>query len=224
MNFNLDALKNVTLETVIKPTKVAKVKTPKIGDIKVFKNGSIFYSEEFHKHVMDSGLDFINATEWNMYKKQLEVGAPKCVFICITPLSEPKLSAKVDVRTRKPEDTGVVAGVKKNLIPMLQELYGLDSEFDSVELKVNFDYALPESENNIYYIPKAIVSGADKGKPDSVRRENVTFWPLTIVSTDPEVIPEAEIAEEVVSEEVVTEVPIESVDDTQTVIEFDPEA
>jgi len=195
INFNLDALQNVALSTVVKPAKTKTEKLPVTGDIKVFKNGSIFYSKEFAAKVGKDGLDFVNSVDWTMYAPAIEAGAPELVFIAITSLEDPKLSAKVDVRTRKSDDTGAVAGVRKNLIPMLVELYDLNPEFKSVELQVMFDNEVPASENNIYYIPKTFTSGAKKGENDSVRRENTIFWPLVIAEADLGDIIEEELTE-----------------------------
>jgi len=193
MKLNLEFLHDVNLKNVEKTaTRVVGINQfPTTGDIKVFRNGKIFFSEDFRIKVGDGGLDFVDSRKWNEYPTDVP---QQLVFLCIvSDLSNLKLAAKVDVReesTNAPK-----AAVKKVLIPLLTELYNLDPNFSSVELKVNYDTALI-NDKGIYHIPKVVSSGKDKGEDTYTRRENVTFWPLTIIEN------EATVEEAIITEDI----------------------
>jgi hypothetical protein len=158
---------------------------PEKGDIKVFRNGRIYFSDEFRAKVSGGGIDFVDSRKWGMYPE----GAPDLVFICIVPKEKiedkaisQKVAAKIDVRQESTKSP--IASVRDRLIPMLKEIYGANTEASSMELKVVENAPLTKT-SGIYSIPKVVSSGEHKGEDDSVRRENVTFYPLVLVETNP---------------------------------------
>ncbi len=189
----LDALKDLKLGEVLpSPVRVTGQVKPVEGDIKIYRNGRIYFSDEFKAKVDKSGLDFIDSRPWTLYPDNAE---DNYIFMCITPMGNPKTSAKVTV-PRESNKTPM-SGVSSVLIPLLIDLYGLDKDFGSVELDVEFGFPVT-NDSGIYNIPKVISRGDAKGELKTVRRENVTFYPITIVT---------EKTKAIVNEEAMVEIP-----------------
>lgn len=223
---DLSFLKDVTIQEVER-TRATKGGNnyPSSGDMKVHRSGKLFFSEslrtklsdvsgfqeeEFVKGVTEKGtlaygIDVVDSRKWNLYPKN---ASQDLVFVCLTPLVNPKLSAKVDIRQESVN--AKIAAVEKSLIPMLQEIYGISTDFSSVELEIKWDMPLT-NEKGIYQIPKVISGGERAGEDTYVRRENVTFYPLVPVVSD-----NATTVEEVVEATV-------EVEDAQTEINWPKE-
>ena len=59
---DLSFLKDVKLKDVEKTTRVTRTEMfPTNGDIKIFRNGRIFYSYHFRDKVGEGGIDFIDS-------------------------------------------------------------------------------------------------------------------------------------------------------------------
>ena len=173
---------------------------PEKGDIRVFRNGRIYFSDEFRALVNEGGIDFVDSRKWNMYPSN----APKhVVFMCIVPkekLDDKKLAQKVAAKldVRQESTTSPIAAVRDRLIPMLKDIYGVDTEAPFFELKMVQDTFIVKRDeegnpkkNAIYTIPKIVSSGENKGEDTYVRRENVTFYPLIVVETEPVIVDDA---------------------------------
>lgn len=79
-------------------------------------------------------------------------------------------------------DQGAATFGNEVLIPMLKEVYGIEIEKGSyIDMELAKDYALKPSKNGVYALPKQVTRGANAGKPDYVRRENINIYPLVPV-------------------------------------------
>jgi len=184
---NLKFLNNpdFKLETVEKAvTRSINLQPENGGDIRIHRNGKIVYSDEFRAKVGEGGLDFIDSRQWSLYPKNAQ---EHLIFLCIVSDLTAKHSAKVDVR--KESVNSPSTAVKNHLIPLMRDLYTLNPDFNSVELKVNYDFPVT-NEEGVYNIPKVVSSGSAKGENTYTRRENVTFYPVTLVKN-------AEITEDI---------------------------
>ena len=190
---NLDNIKNllqnVELEAIPEGKKggASVDKKPVVGDIKIAKNGRIYFSDEFKAKLIApdkdadgndiylKGIDFIDSRNWGMFNAEQDL-----VFVCFPELEDSKLCSRVDVR--KESINSPMTAVKEQLIPMLIELYGLDEDFAWIELSIVWDTAITHP-SGVYSIPKIGSKGADKGKITHKRRENVSFFPLILIET-----------------------------------------
>jgi len=180
---NLEALKNVKLAEVeeVKGSSKISIKTPEKGDILITNTGKIFYSEKLEKLVGTGGIDFTDSRNWLMYKK-LGNDLPEVIFFStVKDPSNPKLGAKTDVK--KQSTNAPIVFVKRDLIPLLIEMYKVDKDFHYVELQIEWDYPLTNA-SGIYSLPKTVSSGDQKGEVKYVRRESTTFYPISIIHND----------------------------------------
>ena len=212
---NLDFLSNVTLETVkVEAKKVSTDKLPTNGDIRVFANGKVYPSIEFAaKHSLDfvprvnvaeegqpenlvlvgNGLDIFRSSDWGMIADTL----PKeILFVAVVPKAEPKVdmwgSCKYDKETGEPKSSILTQGsntfAKTVLVGYLENVLGVVWEaVEYVDLVVVTEHTMTSS-NNVYHLPKTISTGARKGEPDSVRRENLFIHPLVLAPKEVEVL------------------------------------
>lgn len=70
------------------------------------------------------------------------------------------------------------------LLPLIEEAYGvkLSDETPFVDLEINLQYNLRQiCPQGIFMLPKRISRGADAGKMDYVRRENIDIYPMVPV-------------------------------------------
>ncbi len=171
---------------------------PTKGDIKIFKNGRIFYSDDLKAKVADGGVDFIDSSKWTILKDVMPEGK-HIMFICITPKYKDekgevdkstnlKLAAKVDVKKE-----GKIVAVTNDIIPSLEALYNLEEEFGSTELSIVWNQPFT-NKNGIYNIPKIVSGGDRKGEPTTVRRENVIFYPVVFTEGVSETTPDDEVS------------------------------
>lgn len=171
-------------------TATGTIKNPTTADLRVFRNGAIFPSQKLvdasdltyrHKSSEEAGnaFDIIDSREWPQYPQN----APEhAVFIALVPRKSPKTD--LFSYTKFNEDgtpysdvmTQGTAGYGKELLALLSQVYNVPIETmfagqPYVDLVITQD-ALPASNNGLYYFPKAITKGEDKGKSECVRREN----------------------------------------------------
>lgn len=178
-----------------------------------------------------NGFDVTESSRWTNTASNPNT----CIFISAIPKAEPKVDLFGSTTYFGPKDelpegkkvgdaassaiTQGPATFGKKLIVMLREAYNLDStivegteggidplfgEKNHVDLFIAEKYpvTLPDG---IYYLPKQVSSGENKGEWTVVRRENITMFPLVVFT------PEC-VTTEVVSEsvnETVTEAVIE---------------
>jgi hypothetical protein len=210
---NFDFLKNVQIEEhtrkVSTSTREKKEFNPINGaDLRVFKDGRIFPSVEFaNRHNLEyqnrdsedqgNGLDIFRSSKWDQYKGDTEI-----MIIAVVPKSE----AKVDAfgSTKYNEDGTPKASVLeqgnatfgKQLVEDLREVYSINfEESDYVDLTI-YNHSFKTS-NEIYFFPKTIVRGENKGKDDYIRREKTTPYPLVIFTPELNSSPEAEEVQEI---------------------------
>lgn len=160
------------------------------ADLRVFRDGRVYpsqalvdkYNLEYQPkgaEVPGFGLDVVDSIQWAMYPK----GAPRVVFVAAVSRHLPK----VDLfhRTTYNEDGTPVNTVQtqgnKNiqLVESLKAVGLFANEADRfVDLRVATEYPVT-SPDGIYYLPKTVERGSDKGKPTYQKRENITLYPLT---------------------------------------------
>ena len=160
---NFDFLENLELVPMPEKAKKESVSYPLEGDFRVKHNGEIIFSEDFRKRVGTKWLDFVFSSEWIQYPKD----KPNVAFVII---NDDEKAARADVKTE-----GVSTYLKERFPAKAQELWGIDMKEHGF---VDFKLEDPIIEVKIAFIPKVVARGADKGKPDYERRENVFFMPF----------------------------------------------
>lgn len=233
---NLSFLSNITLEPVVKvkTVKTPKALLPETADLRVFASGRIYPSEAFaKKHNLEfgprielangksvpsgNGLDIFRGTEWEMIKAQLPAGTD-VLFIAVVPKAEAKVdlwgSCRYDengVPKSSVFTQGVTTFSKERLVGMIEEVLGVTWEaVEYVDLVVD-ETIVMKSPNNLYYLPKLVSSGENKGQDDIARRENLVVNPLVLATDVPSVTkdtPELEDAKD--AEDITTFVAEES--------------
>lgn len=218
----LDFLKKASLvaNEVVKPavarTTTAKNRNPENADIRVYRDGSVYPSAalvtEFNlayvgKDVAPKGQAFdvfesakyINTQSWE----------DKVLFIAAVDRSLPKTDlfsgSKYDENGEPTADV-LTQGANtfgKELLTMLKDTYGIeiaeDAEQNYIDLVILRDIPF-NTPDNIYYVPKVVSRGNNKGQSDLVRRENITLYPLVTVEAYNELNAQPEAIEEPVAE------------------------
>lgn len=155
-----------------------------------------------------NGMDVIDSREWNQYKASGDM-----LFVGVLPKNQPKVDlfgqTAYDDATGKPKssvlDQGTQTFGKTVLLPLIKEVYNIEltEEQEFVDMGV-FESLTEGSETfnitenfskPIIFAPKRITRGADKGKADYSRRENMKvygFAPLSAISSGT-AVPENEI-------------------------------
>ena len=197
---NLDFLKNVDVKEIAVQAKASRVslnKTPKDGaDFRVYKNGKMFahpdttegFNLEFAPKedgvLVGCGLDIFQSKDWPMIAIDENM-----LFVGIVPREG---NSKIDVygNTGYNEDgtpkrsvmsNSVQSFVKESLIPMLEELYGVNfEEVDFVDLVIQTDFPIV-SPNGVYAIPKVVSKGKNKGESTLKARKDILVCPLTLL-------------------------------------------
>lgn len=212
----LEFLKKASLvaNEIVKPavarTTVAKNRNPETADIRVYKDGSVYPSSalvaefDLSYRAKDAtggqafdvfkSSDFPNTQSWPEENRVL--------FIAALDRSEPKTDlfsgSKFD-ETGSPTANVLTQGSNtfgKGLLEDIKAVYGEEpNEEGYIDLVILRDYPFTNPDN-IYYVPKVVSRGEDKGKATIVRRENLTLYPLvpaSVLAPQPEeiVIPES---------------------------------
>lgn len=174
MNFNF-----ISDIEVPEPVKEVRASTgvgtiPIDGHFRVLRNGSIVFTPEFASllaKVDDKGkvldrkwLDFVFSSDWPVYPQD----QPAVCFLHINPFGK---AAKADVKTE-----GTSTYIKKYFLEKSTELWGIDWDKTTyIDFKIE-DVSL---DVKIMHMPKTTQRGEDKGKPDYIRREDVTMSPIS---------------------------------------------
>lgn len=165
--------------------------------LRVFKDGSVYASREFadnfdieykNRGRKDQyGLDVVRTDKWGAYK-----GSQHFILVGKVERSQPKIDLFGTTRKYNkggdPETSVTTQGSNsfgKQLLEMLEDIYGytMDENTTFVDLQVHTDQGLIKSPNNIYNLPKKIMKGEKAGEWNTVRRENMVLYPLSIHST-----------------------------------------
>ncbi len=161
----LDFLSDLNLEA---PEMVRKSRTtsqvPIEGDFRIFRNGSIEFTEAFRAKVNEKWIDVVFTSQWDAYPKDQQA----LCFININTTDKP---AKADIKKE-----AKLAYLKEYFLKDATELWGINWETTSF-----IDFKLEDTQVNIKIaaLPKKIQRGDEKGAPDYVRRENVVLIPIT---------------------------------------------
>jgi len=217
---NFDFLKNVTINKVEETPKktstgrVAQEKNPKSGlTLRLFKDGAIYpsaelvdkFNLEYNKDKTGNGFDIFSSANWSQYPTD----ADNVVFISAVSKDNARVDLFGSAREVNGELTSVMSQGSKTfgveLIPMLESVYGVKLFEDKkyVDLQVVEEVKL---EQEILYVPKMVMKGEHKGMMTTERRENVSLYPLAILSNnegsevvngeveEPETVTEEELA------------------------------
>jgi len=211
---NLDFLKSATLEKVVveRASKTGGsnlVKQPTHGDLRVFKNGRVYPSDELMEKysleyfpklesvdpvtgevkiaIIGMGVDIFSSVKWGMLKGVEQ----EVLFIGFIPREN---NHKIDLwgscqyeglepKTSVLEQGPSVFG-SNSLVDYLASAYGVDWETAKyVDLKVEFEIPM-KSEDDVYHLPKLVSRGDNKGKATYARRELIEIYPLTVAYTE----------------------------------------
>lgn len=143
-----------------------------------------FKNEYYYVAGPGYGFDVIDSRSWPGYK-----GEGHMLFISPVAKDQPKVSLFASVGyeddgTPKSSvmDQGTITFGKAYLLPMLQAVYGIEltEEKQFVDMVVFDEYdgvnIVEQFSRPITFLPKIVVSGADKGKPDLQRREGAKIY------------------------------------------------
>ena len=197
MNLNFDFLRNVQLVTPVAEPKgrVAVVRNPEGLRLRVFSNGKVFPSAELvEKYKLEYapkdstdevfGFDVFKSTDWPMFP--MNESTPKFVFIAPTQKSSPRVDLFGQVAYNEdgsPKTSVLEQGGSFGLtiLEMIKDIYGIEvAKGESIDLEINEDVVV-KSPNGVYYIPKTIARGENKGEQTVVRRELISVMPLVPV-------------------------------------------
>jgi hypothetical protein len=139
-----------------------------------------------------NGLDIINTAQWT----QMKGNAFPFIAAAIAPKDSPKLDLFGLTRYDKDGsslssvlDQGSATFGKESLLPMLKDLYkAVPNAEGFIDVQLVTEDAGGRnlrSTNGLEFLPKVVSRGADKGKPDYIRRENVDIFMLyPVMDTD----------------------------------------
>jgi hypothetical protein len=174
-------------------TSTAKARNPETADIRIFKDGSVYPSaalvQEFDltyraKDAAQRGQAFDVFKTTDCPHMANWAADEKAIFIAAVDRTEPKTdlfsSSKYDENGEPTADV-LTQGANtfgKQLLADLKEVYGIEpGESGFIDLSIMREAPLT-TDNGIYFIPKTVSRGENKGKSDLVRRENLTLYPL----------------------------------------------
>ena len=182
----------------------AKSKLPVEGDIAIYKNGGIYFSEEFEKDLNERYLDLVFLSEFK------EAVVPEGVEGLLIAFLE-KGAGKASI---KDKFNGVITFIKDTFVPSLKTKLNVDLAIvEKIELSIVLDNPIV-NENGIYHFEKLIVTGKSKGQFEAKRRENVDLFPVEII------IPESDEVTEVKSIEESTPDSAEATEGADTITEI----
>lgn len=163
-----------------KKRQTASEKYPLEGEIRVYKNGEVVYSDEFLSKVKlskdKSGkeeykwIDVVFSSEWGQYlvKQKQDSDMQDVCFIIINDIAKPPQG---DIK-----GPGVRKYIKDKFLDKATELWDIKwEEHGFVDFKVIFEPNLPVK---IAQIPKVVQSGEHKGDPTYVNRQEVVLFPI----------------------------------------------
>jgi hypothetical protein len=208
---------------VVKPAVVrsstAKPRNPETADLRVFKDGSVFPSAALvneyklgyqKKDAAEKGFGFDvflskeypNTQSWPKEQQIILIASIKKdagkVDLFSSTVYDENGEPVSDVMTQGANTFG------KNLLEWVKETYGEEptEEKPYVDLVIARTNALV-TDTGIYYVPKRVSRGEEKGKVTLVTRENLTLFPLVPASwTEETEEPAGPITEEAEAAEV----------------------
>lgn len=204
----LDFLKNAKLASneVVKPAVVrsstAKARNPENADLRVFKDGSVYPSaalvNEFNltyqkKDATEKGFGFDVFLSTEYPNTQSWPKEHRIIFIA----SLKKDAGKVDLFSSvgyddkgEPATDVMVQGANtfgKQLLEWVKDTYGEEPTEEKPYIDLVIVRGNPMvTDTGIYYVPKKVSRGEDKGKTTLVTRENLTLFPLVPASWNAE--------------------------------------
>lgn len=180
-----------------KPNKKCPEKNLEGLAIRIYENGELIPSKdlcnEFNLEYGEgtNGVDMFLSHQWGAYPKE----QPN--FLIFTPVS--RTESKISLFNRDKESSIMESKHKapwlveyiKTLVPTAFQ--GPDSNGSVMKRHRYVDLTIEKSkpittENNIYYVPKLVERGKDKGKETYVKREHLTLYPVNMPRPVPEAI------------------------------------
>lgn len=196
---DLGFLSNIQLNEPASSKVVASRATaPKLPEgncIRIFGSGKAYPSAalvaafdlEYRNKGVEGGFafDVFKSVNWAMFPES----SPELIFCAAVPKGTPK--ADLFSACGHDKDTGVPTktvteqgggSFAKELLAMVGEVYGKTAEKGGyIDIEIVIASALPARQDGIYYIPKVVSRGSNKGSLDVVRRENINIWPIVVV-------------------------------------------
>lgn len=195
----LDFLKKASLvaNEIVKPaaarTTTAKNRNPETADIRLYKDGSVYPSaalvaefnlaylakdatEKANAFDVFKSSDYPNTMSWPAEETVVFIAAvdrksPKTDLFSGSKYDEAG-APKSDVLTQGSNTFG------EGLLVTLKEVYDIEpNEEGFIDLVIMRDTPF-NTNNDIYYVPKVVSRGAEKGKSDLVTRTGLTLFPL----------------------------------------------
>lgn len=192
-NVNLSFLESLVLADnepeTRKPHPLEKVPTNG-ADLRLFKDGSVYPSVEFvesfnleyqSKEIPQNAIDLVDSHQWGNYPKD----AQRLLLIGFVERSEPKtdLFSLCKYNEGVPMSSVIGQGsVNNQLKELVNEIYRSEwEETDGfVDLLVGRGYPLTTNDR-IYYVPKEVTRGKNKGETVAIRREYENgLYPLVL--------------------------------------------
>lgn len=215
---NFDFLRNVELTTpeIAKAGRTSADKIPVGLRIRVFANGKIYPSKELvdifsleyapkDSEEIRKGFDVFSSKGWPMYPVNAQ---EHCIFVAAVS----KRAAKVDLfaqvgydengepKTSVTEQGGGSFGVQ--FLEMVKDVYNIEIEKGSYrDFEFRTDLQI-KSSNDVYFIPKTVARGENKGQVTLIRREYTPVIPLVPVELTEEQQIEVRTTEETPEEPV----------------------
>ena len=233
-----------------KTAKVPVVKLPTEADLRVFANGKVYPSTGFaaqHElqfvpkvqvgenagepvmEIVGNGLDIFSSLDWGMLSAARTAGALEEEFLCIVVV--PKRDAKVDMwastkydEANEPKADVFTQGAstfsKGRLLEIITSTYSINwDEVEYVDFTMAEDSPIP-SPTGVYTIPKVVSTGAKKGQPTYIRRENINVCPLVVAKIETIEAPQAKPADPFAN--VISTEPITTASEGETDTSADP--
>lgn len=159
--------------------------------LRVYENGEVIPSRELvEKFNLEygegsSGVDIFLAHSWGAYDKT----KPNLLFFTAVPRTE----AKISLFSKETPDGSIMTSKFKSS-ELVTNLRALDADVFNIGKRANYNSSKRKAyvdieivvdkpittQDNIYYVPKTISRGPDKGKETYVRRENITLYPIML--------------------------------------------
>lgn len=196
---NFDFLKSVELttpETSARTGRVAAEKLPSGLMIRVFASGKIYPSKELvevysleyaakDSTELRKGFDVFSSKNWPMFP----MNAPEhYIFVTVVDKKSPKVDLFGQVGYEEdgsPKSSVLEQGggsFGADFLEMIKDVYGIEipkGEYRDFELRTDIPIKSP---NDVYFIPKTVARGANKGQVTIVRREYTPAIPLIPVA------------------------------------------
>lgn len=191
----MEQFKHLT-NLVVDDTKERKQRTTKFDEVaglkgnvvRLYANGEVYPSKDLvdkfnleygRKGEGGNGFDVVDSTEWKPTEK-----LQRTIFFGVVSKDQPKVDLFAQVRYNEmdePINSVRTQGTKSKLLVDVARSMGWLTDQKYVDLEVVTSYPVT-AKDGISYVPKQVERGEQKGAKTYERRENVTFFPVTVIN------------------------------------------